>query len=466
MEQFELIIDKISSWVWSYPLLILLVGGGIFFLVYSRFLPFRYFNRGIQVLRGKYNSENSNERGQISSFQALSTAIAATVGLGSIAGVAVAITMGGPGAIFWMWITAIAGMATKFFTCSLSIMYKGKDSAGILQGGPMYFITEGLGKKWKPLAAVFAVCGMGGCLCLFQANQLTEIINSGFLAKAGIETGMKSNFIIGIFICAIVSLVVFGGIKRIGKVAAAMVPAMVVIYFTAVLIIMVKYSDNIIPTIRLIFEDAFTGNAVSGGVLGALILMGARRGVFCNEAGVGTASMAHGASKNPQPIREGLVAMIEPVIDTMLICTLTAVSVLVTGVWEQFAGQDVKGITITLAAFEQALPHVGKYVLLVSALIFAFSTLFTSSYYGTKCASFLFGVKRAKYYNYFYVITLIFAAVGSVKLVVCFIDTMYGLMAYCTITATIILSPKIMKAAKNYFKNNKSAQTETSDKSH
>ncbi|MDR1983311.1 MAG: alanine:cation symporter family protein [Prevotellaceae bacterium] len=448
-------MNTLSGWVWSYPLLALLIGGGLFFLIYSRFLPFRYFYRGIQVLRGKYDSENSNERGQISSFQALSTAIAATVGLGSIAGVAVAITMGGPGAIFWMWITAIVGMATKFFTCSLSVMYKGEDSAGVLQGGPMYFITKGLGRKWKPLAIIFAACGMGGCLCLFQANQLTEIIRSGFLVPMGVETGIKSDFIIGVLICAIVSLVIFGGIKRIGKVAAAMVPAMVVIYFTAVVIIMIKYSSNIIPTITLIFNDAFTGDAVSGGALGALILMGVRRGVFCNEAGVGTASMAHGASKNPQPIREGLVAMIEPTIDTILICTLTAVSVLVTGAWQQFAGQDVKGITITLAAFETAIPYFGKYILLVAALIFAFSTLFTSSYYGTKCASFLFGVKYAKYYNYIYVLTLIFAAVGSVNLVVCFIDTMYGLMAFCTITGTIALSPKIMKAANEYFKNNK-----------
>jgi AGCS family alanine or glycine:cation symporter len=446
-------MDKLSALVWSYPLLALLVGGGIFFLIYSRFLPFRYFYRGIQVLRGKFNSENSSEHGQISSFQALSTAIAATVGLGSIAGVAVAITMGGPGAIFWMWITAIVGMATKFFTCSLSIMYKGKDSSGVLQGGPMYFITKGLGKRWKPLAVIFSVCGMGGCLCLFQANQLTEIINSGFLAPSGVEVGIKSNLIVGIIICAVVSLVIFGGIKRIGKVAAAMVPAMVLIYFSAVIFIMIKYSSNIIPTIELILSDAFTGEAVSGGALGALILMGVRRGVFCNEAGVGTASMAHGASKNPQPIREGLVAMIEPTIDTILICTLTAISVLVTGVWEQFAGAEgVKGITITLAAFETAIPHVGKYILLIAALIFAFSTLFTSSYYGTKCAAFLFGVKRAKYYNYFYVFTLIFAAVGSVNLVVCFIDTMYGLMAFCTIIGTLALSPKVMKAAKEYFK--------------
>jgi AGCS family alanine or glycine:cation symporter len=456
MEQVEKLIEGISAMIWSYPLLVLLIGGGIFFLLYSRFLPFRYFNHGIRVLRGKYDSENSNERGQISSFQALSTAIAATVGLGSIAGVAVAITMGGPGAIFWMWITALAGMATKFFTCSLSAMYKGKDSAGILQGGPMYFITEGLGKKWKPLAVIFAVCGMGGCLCLFQANQLTEIITGGFLVPMGVETGLKSNFIIGVLICIVVSTVVFGGIKRIGKVAAAMVPAMVAIYFTAVLIIMIKYSHNIIPVVRLIFNDAFTGEAVSGGALGALILMGVRRGVFCNEAGVGTASMAHGASKNPQPVREGLVAMIEPAIDTLLICTLTAVSVLVTGVWEQFAGQDVKGITITLAAFDTAIPYAGKYILLAAALIFAFSTLFTSSYYGTKCASFLFGVKHAKYYNYIYVLTLIFAATGSVKLVVCFIDAMYGLMAYCTIIGTVALSPKIMKAAKKYFNNCKS----------
>jgi len=455
MKQFEQFMDTLSSWIWSYPLLALLVGGGLFFLIYSRFLPFRYFYRGVQVLRGKYNSENSQERGQISSFQALSTAIAATVGLGSIAGVAVAITMGGPGAIFWMWITAIVGMATKFFTCSLSVMYKGKDSAGVLQGGPMYFITNGLGKKWKPLAILFSVCGMGGCLCLFQANQLTEIINSGFLAPAGVEVGTKSNFIVGLVICAVVSLVIFGGIKRIGKVAAAMVPAMVAIYFVAVLIIMVKYGNNIIPTIQLIFSDAFTGEAVSGGALGALILMGVRRGVFCNEAGVGTASMAHGASNNPQPIREGLVAMIEPTIDTLLICTLTAISVLVTGVWEEFAGQGVKGITITLAAFEAAMPNFGKYILLIAALIFAFSTLFTSSYYGTKCAGFVFGVKYAKYYNYLYVLTLIVAAVGSVNLVIYFIDTMFGVMACCTMIGALALSPKIMKAAKAYFKAEK-----------
>ena len=453
MEQFEKFMDTISTWVWSYPLLALLVGGGIFLLIYSKFLPFRYFNQGIQVLRGKYNSENSQERGEISSFQALSTAIAATVGLGSIAGVAVAITMGGPGAIFWMWITAIVGMATKFFTCSLSVMYKGKDSNGVLQGGPMYFIREGLGKKWKPLAIVFSVCGMGGCLCLFQANQLTEIIRSGFLEPMGVAVGFKSNFIVGVVICLIVSLVIFGGIKRIGKVATAMVPAMVVVYFTAVLFIMIKYSGNILPTIQLILDDAFTGKAVSGGALGALILIGVRRGVFCNEAGVGTASMAHGASKNPQPIREGLVAMIEPSIDTILICTLTALSVLVTGVWEKFAGVGgIRGITITLAAFEKAMPGFGKYLLLIAALIFAFSTLFTSSYYGTKCTSFLFGAKRAKYYNYLYVITLIFAAVGSVNLVVCFIDTMFGMMAICTITATLALSPRIMAAANEYFK--------------
>lgn len=454
MKHFEQFMDKLSSWIWSYPLLALLVGGGIFLLIYSKFLPFLYFNRGIQVLRGKYNAENSQERGQISSLQALSTAIAATVGLGSIAGVAVAITMGGPGAIFWMWITAIVGMATKFFTCSLSVMYKGKDSNGVLQGGPMYFITEGLGKRWKPLAVVFAACGMGGCLCLFQANQLTEIIRTGFLIPMGVNAGFEANLIIGTVICIIVSLVIFGGINRIGKVATAMVPAMVAIYFAAVLFIMIKYSGNIIPTFQLIFADAFTGKAVSGGTLGALILIGVRRGVFCNEAGVGTAAMAHGASKNPQPVREGLVAMIEPSIDTILICTLTALSVLVTGVWNEFAGAGgIKGITITLAAFEKAIPHFGKYILLIAALIFAFSTLFTSSYYGTKCASFLFGVKRAKFYNYIYVLTLIFAAVGSVNLVVCIIDTMFGLMAFCTITATIALSPKIMAAANTYFKN-------------
>lgn len=443
-------MNEISNHVWSAPLLILLVGGGLFLLMYSRFIPFRFFRRGIHEL--KSGGSKDNEKGQISSFQALSTAIAATVGLGSIAGVAVAITKGGPGALFWMWITAFIGMGTKFFTCSLSVMYKGRDSEGVLQGGPMYYITEGLGKKWKPLAIFFSICGMGGCLCLFQANQLTEIVTTGFLEPAGIETTLLSKFILGCVIAAIVALVIFGGIKRIGKVAVMMVPTMTVFYFLSVAYILIKYSYNIIPTIKLIFYDAFTADAVLGGSLGALILLGVRRAVFSSEAGVGSAAMAHGASNNTNPIKEGLVAMIEPAIDTIFICTLTALSILVTDVWRDFAGSGtVKGISITLAAFDQAIPYAGKYILLISVLIFAFSTLFTASYYGTKCTSYIFGAKHAKWYNYFYIITLIFAAIGTVDLVVCFIDTMYGLMAFCTITATLLLAPRVIKAAKEHF---------------
>lgn len=453
----EKVFEAIGNWLWSFPMLLLLTGGGLFLLIYSGFVPFRYYRRGIGVLQGKYSSNDGNRVGQISSFEALSSTIASTVGLGSISGVAVAITMGGPGAIFWMWISALVGMGTKFFTASLAVMYRGKDSEGELQGGPMYYIINGLGKKWKPLSILFCIGGIFGCLCLFQANQLTETVKSTILDPLGVETGFWTRLICGIVICLITSIVVLGGIKRIGKVAAKLVPFMVVLYFAAVVFILVKYAGNIPSTFALIFEDAFTGDAVMGGAVGGLILIGIRRGAFCNEAGVGTAAMMHGASKNNEPISEGLVAMIEPTIDTILICTLTALSVLVTGAWDVFSGIDgVKGIEVTLVAFNMAIPGWGGYILLFAAIIFAFSTLFSYSYYGSKCTSFLFGAKYVQYYRYFYLLTLIVAAVVSVSTVVAFIDIMYAIMAICTMTATLLLAPKVKKAAKEYFARVKS----------
>ena len=435
--------------MWGTPLVVLLVGGGLYFLFYSRFIPYRYFLHAIEVLRGKY--DDPNDPGDISHFEALASALAATVGMGNISGVAVAIAVGGPGAVFWMWVSAIVGMATKFFTCTLSVMYRGYDSEGHLQGGTMYIITEGLGKKWKPMAALFAVAGLFGPLPIFQANQVTQIVRDFLLIPNGISdpnNHFNTDLISGLIILAVVSLVIFGGIKRIGKVASKMVPAMVVIYVGSVVYILLVHMDVLGEYLILIVTDAFTANSVMGGAVGALIITGVRRAAFSNEAGIGTATLAHGAAKTKEPVREGLVAMMGPFIDTLVVCTMTALAILVTGVW---TSGDVNGISLTASAFQEAMGPIGVYVLMLCVLIFAFSSLFTYSYYSTKCLGFLAGAHRQKYFNYFYAAAIIFGAVATIDAVLNFTDGMFALMAIPTMTAAILLSPKVMNAAQDYF---------------
>jgi len=352
-------------------------------VIYTRFSPYKYFRHAINVLLGKY--DDPDEIGEINHYEALSTHLAATVGMGNISGVAIAIVTGGPGAIFWMWISALVGVATKFFTCSLAIMYRGKDSAGAIQGGPMYVITEGLGKKWKPLAILFCITGMIGVLPIFQANQLTQAFRDVILIPNGIQVGFASDLITGIIITVIVSIVILGGLHRIATVAGKLVPIMVILYFITVLIIVLVNIEVVPSSFALIFEDAFSGKAVAGGAVGTVIIIGAKRAAFSNEAGIGTAPMAHGAAKTNEPIREGLVAMLGPVIDTIIVCTLTALAILITGVWQTNEGD---GVTLTLSAFDSAIPVLGKYVLIACILIFATTSLFSLSYYGSKCWSF------------------------------------------------------------------------------
>ena len=440
--------------MWGTPLVVLLVGGGLFFLIYSRFTPYRYFFHSVNVLRGKYDDPDAP--GDISHFEALASALAATVGLGNISGVAVAIAIGGPGAVFWMWVSAIVGMATKFFTCTLSIMYRGKDSEGNIQGGTMYMIMEGLGKKWKPLAVLFALAGLFGPLPIFQANQVTQIVRDFVLVPNGL-TDATSHFgtdlISGLVILGIVSIVIFGGIKRVGKVASKMVPAMVVIYVACVLIIIGIHIDVLGEYLLLIVTDAFRGDyfngeATMGGVLGSLIVHGTRRAAFSNEAGIGTATLAHGAAKTKEPVREGLVAMMGPFIDTIVVCTMTALAILVTGVWK--TGDD-NGISLTASTFQEALGPWGLYLLIISVLIFGFSSLFTYSYYSSKCLGFLIGAQRQKYFNYFYAAAIIFGSVATIQAVLNFTDGMFALMAIPTMTVAILLSPKVMDAARDYF---------------
>jgi len=460
MIKLDEFVAQFASFVWGLPLIILLIGGGFYLLVISKFLPFRYIGHAFQVLRGKY--DNPDDPGEISHFQALSTALAATIGMGNIAGVAVAIAIGGPGAIFWMWVSAIIGMATKFFTNSLAVMYRGKDSEGNIQGGPMYFIMEGLGKKWKSLAVFFSVAGLVGALPVFNVNQLTQAINYILLTPNGIEVDFTSNLIIGVVLVGISSVVIFGGLKRISKTVSKLVPGMVALYFISVLIILFMHADLVPYYFGLIFKEAFTadyflGDSFLGGALGGLIILGIRRGAFSNEAGIGTAPMAHGAAKTNEPIREGLVAMLGPAIDTLVVCTLTALAILVTGVWKTAAvdGVSLSGVSLTAAAFNEAIPVYGQYLLLLCIAIFSISSLFSYSYYGTKCLSFLIGADKKHYYNYFYVLSILMGATTTLSLMINLIDGFFALMAIPTMVSTLILAPKVLKEAKKYFEKMK-----------
>jgi len=459
------LISDIATGVWT-PILFLLILGGVFFFFYSGFIHYKYFFHTIAILRGKFH--NPNDPGQISPYEALSTAMASTVGMGNIAGVAAAISIGGPGALFWMWVTAFVGMSTNFFTSTLSVMYRGKDSGGVIQGGPMYVIREALGKAWQPLSILFCLCAMVGCLGIFQANQLTQaIIDIGFSESAfrsssfsffGFEiSSMK--FIIGNVLMTISGIVILGGIQRIGSWAGKMVPLMVVIYFFCVLAILIINISKVPYYLMMIVTEAFTanhyhGNPALGGMLGGLIVAGVRRASFSNEAGIGTAPMALGASQSTEPIREGMVSMISPAIDTLVVCTLTALAILVTGVWET---KGVSGVTLTANAFQIALPGVGKYLLLLCAFFFAITSLFSYSYYGSKALAFLVGVKASKYYNYFYLITIVVGAVSSLTDVMNVIDVAYALMAIPTMLSGFALAPKVMKEAKSYFKRMKAS---------
>lgn len=451
MDQLNDGIKYFSDQAWGLPLLSLLIGGGLYLLFRIQFLPFRYIQHAIKILRGHYNEEEP--KGQITHFQALSTALASTIGMGNIAGVAVAISIGGPGAIFWMWVSGFIGMSTKFFTCALSIMYRGEDSRGNVQGGPMYFITTGLGKKWKPLAVFFSLAGLIGALPVFNVNQLTQAIRDILLKPNGWYQEGTSEWGIGVLLLIITSIVILGGLNRIAQTASKLVPMMVVLYFVSVIGILLINMNEVPRYLSLIVTDAFTahyfkGDAFLGGTLGGLILLGIRRGAFSNEAGIGTAPMAHGASRTDEPIKEGLVAMLGPFIDTIVVCTLTALAILVTGVWET-SGSN--GVTLTATAFGESLPFFGEYLLLVCIAIFSISSLLSFSYYGTKCTSFLFGADRAHYYNYFYLISILLGAVTSLSMMINLIDGFYALMAFPTMIATIILAPKVITSTKEYF---------------
>ena len=449
MEIINNFFAELSNFLWgNFGVANLVIGGGVFFLIYSKLTPFRYFKHAFEILLGKH--DDPDDEGQISHFQALSTALSSTVGIGNIAGVAVAISLGGPGALFWMWISAIVGMATKFFTCSLGIMYRGYDSDNVLQGGPMYVIEQGMGKKFKFLSYWFSIAGLVGCLSLLQANQLTQIM-SDYVAKSfEIEQSFNLNLTIGIVIALIVSLVIFGGLSRIAEVASKIVPFMVIIYLLSGLFIVLSNATLIPSIFSNIFSSAFNGSSVAGGFAGTAIVIsqGFRRAAFSNEAGMGTEVMAIGASKNNQPIKSGLVAMIGPLIDTIIVCTITGLVILLSSEWIE---GSYSGVSLTQKSFSNYLGLAGDYILIFSVATFTLSTMFGYSYYGCKCASYLFGANSKFYYRIFYIITLVIGSVLSLDLAVNIVDAMFALMAFPTMISALYLAPNIKKEANRYF---------------
>ena len=440
---------ELSNFLWgNFGVANLVIGGGVFFLIYSKLTPFRYFKHAFEILIGKH--DDPDDEGQISHFQALSTALSSTVGIGNIAGVAVAISLGGPGALFWMWISAIVGMATKFFTCSLGIMYRGYDSDNVLQGGPMYVIEQGMGKKFKFLSYWFSIAGLVGCLSLLQANQLTQIMSDYVVKSFNVEQSFNLNLIIGIIIAILVSSVIFGGLSRIAEVASKIVPFMVMVYLFSGLFIVLSNASSIPAIFSNIFTSAFNGSSVAGGFAGTAIVIsqGFRRAAFSNEAGMGTEVMAIGASKNNQPIKSGLVAMIGPLIDTIIVCTITGLVILLSSEWIE---GTYSGVSLTQKSFSNYLGLAGDYILIFSVATFTLSTMFGYSYYGCKCASYLFGANSKFYYRIFYVLTLVVGSVLSLDLAVNIVDAMFALMAFPTMISALYLAPNINKEANKYF---------------
>ncbi len=452
MLAIETALNWFASAAWGPWLLVLLLGGGAYFFAYSRLLPFRHFPHAVRVLLGRY--DNPNDTGYVTHFQALSAALAGTIGMGNIAGVALAIQTGGPGAVFWMCVCALLGIATKFFTCSLTIQFRGPDSLGAIQGGPMYVIVHGLGRRWRPFAVLFSVCALFGTFPVFQANQVTQILRETVAVPAGWIADPSNpwafNLAVGLGISAFATWSLVGGIPRIGRIAARLVPAMVVVYLGTGLVILAANWQEVPAMVALILRDAFTGEAVAGGAVWTVIVTGVRRAAYSNEAGIGSEALAHGAAKTNEPTREGLVAMLGPMVDTGVVCTMTALVILVTGAWSD---PGLGGVSVTAAAFEQVLPGVGTWILGACVVFFAVTTVLSTGYYGEKSLCFIIGAERKYIHKYLYVASIVGGAMASISAAISLTDGMFALMAIPTMTSALILSPEAMREARKYFRS-------------
>ncbi len=435
------LLNQISSLAWGPVTIIMLVGTGIFITWLVRGIQVRHFIYGVKLVSGKY--DNPEDKGEITHFQALSAALSATIGTGNIAGVGTAVALGGPGAIFWMWVTAFFGMGLKYGECLLSLKYRIIHEDGSVSAGPMYYLEQGLGRKWLGvLFAFFAAIASFGIGNMVQANSVAAPVFTYF-GVPKIITGL----IIGVLVFA----VIIGGIKRIGRVASRLVPFMAIFYVLGALFVIGANLESLPSAFALIFHDAFTGSAATGGFAGAAVAQairfGVARGVFSNEAGLGSAPIAHGAAQTNEPVREGLVAMLGPFIDTIVICTMTGLVIILTGAYET----GLTGADLTALAFNRGLPGWGGYIVAFGIIVFAFSTAISWSYYGDRSVEYLAGERWVMPYRLLYCMLLPVGAAVQVSLVWTISDIFNALMAWPNLIGLVFLSGVIVRTTKEYF---------------
>ncbi|MCB1877914.1 MAG: sodium:alanine symporter family protein [Chromatiales bacterium] len=445
MEYLETGVQWLNGLVWGPLMLVLILGTGLFLTIGLAFMPIRRLGYGFRMLwRGRHGSGE----GDITAFNALMTALSATVGTGNIAGVATAVAVGGPGAVFWMWCTALVGMATKYTEAVLAVKYREVDEAGNHVGGPMYYIRNGLGTNWRWLAAAFAVFGAlagFGIGNMVQANSVADVL----------ETNLGIPFwVSGLVMAVLVFAVLIGGIRRIAQVAGKLVPFMAAVYVLGGMAVIVANIGEVPAAFLSIVEQAFTPTAATGGFAGAGVMlavqMGVARGIFSNEAGLGSAPIAHAAAQTDDPVRQGTVAMLGTFIDTLVICTITALVIVITGAWTD----GTTGAALSSAAFGQGLPGFGEWIVSFGLVVFAFTTILGWSVYGERCAEYLFGVKAVMPFRILWVLAIPVGAVVKLSFVWLVADTLNALMAIPNLIALLLLGPVAFRLTREYFRSN------------
>lgn len=434
----EKIISSINDFVWGPPTLILIVGTGIYLTLRLGFLQFRTLPYALRLAFSP-SKQDKKSKGDISHFQALTTAMAATIGTGNIVGVATAVVLGGPGAVFWMWLTAFFGMATKYAEAILAVKYRVENSKGEMSGGPMYYLEKGLNAKWLGvLFAIFGACAAFGIGNMVQSNSVSDALSSSFNVPT---------WVTGLTLTVLAGLVIIGGIKSIGKVTAFFVPIMALFYVLGGLAI-IAFNFNLVPAaISLIFTDAFTASAVGGGLLGSVIRYGVARGVFSNEAGLGSAPIAAAAARTDYPGRQALVSMTQVFIDTIIVCSITGITI----VMADLAGSGLSGGPLTQASFSAFLGDWGGYIVTIGIVLFAFSTMVGWSYYGEKCIAYLFNDRAVPIYRIIFVLAIFWGAVQSLDLVWNISDTMNALMAIPNLIGLLGLSGVVVYETKRFL---------------
>lgn len=447
MEAIGNFVGVVNGLVWGPPMLVMILGVGLFLSLGLKMMPVLKLGAGFRLMwKGRSGSESD---GEIPPFQALMTALSATVGTGNIAGVATAVFLGGPGALFWMWLTALVGMATKYSEAVLAVRFREVDERGAHVGGPMYYIRNGLGSKWAWLGVLFAIFaaiagfGIGNTV---QANSVADVLNANF--------GLP-HWLTGVILMVLVGLVLIGGIKRIGQVASSLVPLMAISYVFVGLIALAVNADQIPAAFAMVFKHAFSPVAAEGGFAGAAvwaaIRFGVARGIFSNEAGLGSAPIAHAAAQTKSPITQGMVAMLGTFIDTIIVCSITGLVIITSGAWS--SGET--GAALTSLAFENGLPGFGNYVVAISLAIFAFTTILGWSFYGERCVEFLFGVKAIVPYRVLWILAIPVGATINLGFIWLLADTLNAMMALPNLIALLFLSPVVFKLTREHFEKEK-----------